>query len=172
MAGFVPATADAPALVEWLDRRPFGPVPLALSSWIRLVGDVWLVGTHPEWPGADAADPLVLQVEGSHYPGDSVRGFYADEFQQWLDGPECPSDEQEGFVLPVAPDRLTKANISGGPPYGFSLPDRCADGLFQAELTMPFVSYLNHAFSQGGFGALAPRNWKLQRELAAGLLPL
>lgn len=28
-------------------------------------------------------------------------------------------------------------------PYGIVLPDACADGLFAADTTMPFVSYLN-----------------------------
>jgi hypothetical protein len=42
----------------------------------------------------------------------------------------------------VAPDRLHKQNVSGGPPYGFILPDGCADGLFTAEVILPFVSYL------------------------------
>lgn len=31
------------------------------------------------------------------------------------------------------------------------LPDTCADGLFVWETTLPFVSYLNWAFREGGF---------------------
>jgi hypothetical protein len=27
----------------------FGLVPLTALSWVRLVGDLWLVGTHPHW---------------------------------------------------------------------------------------------------------------------------
>jgi hypothetical protein len=57
------------------------------------------------------------------------------------------------FVLPLSPDRVHKENVSGGAPYGFILPDGCADGLFAGETTMPFVSYLNHVFSHGGFPA-------------------
>ena len=78
------------------------------------------------------------------------------------------------FVLPLAPDRLHKANVSGGPPYGILLPDGCADGLFAAETTMPFVSYLNHVFSRGGFpGQTFPDNqWQLKKALARDLLPL
>jgi hypothetical protein len=45
---YVPPTATAREHEEWLDRR-FGPLPLTLRSWVRLVGDVWLVGTHPRW---------------------------------------------------------------------------------------------------------------------------
>src|SRR5690242_1342154 len=44
----IPPTAGAAAYVDRLSER-FGAVPLTLSSWIRIVGDVWLVGTHPAW---------------------------------------------------------------------------------------------------------------------------
>jgi hypothetical protein len=54
------------------------------------------------------------------------------------------------FVLPVSPDMIHKDNVSGGPPYGIILPDGCADGLFVGETTMPFVSYLNWVFRNGG----------------------
>src|SRR6266516_1310240 len=43
----------------WLEER-LGSVPLTLLSWVRLVGDVWLVGTHPQWATSASADPLVI----------------------------------------------------------------------------------------------------------------
>src|SRR3954451_5640582 len=64
----VPPSAGAAALAGWLADR-FGPVPMTLLSWIRLVGDVWLVGTHPQWPESASADPLVIDTGGSRYPG-------------------------------------------------------------------------------------------------------
>jgi hypothetical protein len=78
------------------------------------------------------------------------------------------------FVLPLAPDRLHKENVSGGAPYGIVLPDACADGLFVADTTMPFVSYLNWVFRNGGFPWPAgPENqWRVKRALAKDLLPL
>jgi hypothetical protein len=47
-------------------------------------------------------------------------------------------------------------------------------GLFAAETTMPFVSYLNHVFSHGGFpGETLPDNhWQRKQALAKDLLPL
>ncbi len=39
---FVPPTAAAAELAGWLEER-FGSVPMTLLSWLRLVGDVWLV---------------------------------------------------------------------------------------------------------------------------------
>lgn len=55
------------------------------------------------------------------------------------------------FLLPLALDKFHKQNVSGGGPYGVVLPDGCVDGLFSWETTMPFVSYLNWVFSEGGF---------------------
>ena len=77
-------------------------------------------------------------------------------------------------MLPLAPDSLIKDNVSGGPPYGLILPDGSADGLFAAETTMPFGSYLNWVFSHGGFpGRTFPDNrWRMKQSLARDLLPL
>lgn len=77
-------------------------------------------------------------------------------------------------MLPLAPDRLHKDNVSGGPPYGIIVPDGCADGMFAAEATMPFVSYLNWVFSSGGFPrrSASPAPGALRETLAKDLLPL
>ena len=140
----VQATSSAGEHADWL-QQTFGPVPMTVLSWVRLVGDVWLVGTHPRWPESAAADPLVIELEGSRYPGATVRDYFASELEVWQEqAGEQPEVDQ--FVLPVAPDRLHKQNVSGGPPYGIVLPDGCVDGLFVGETTMPFVSYLNWVF--------------------------
>ena len=78
------------------------------------------------------------------------------------------------FVLPMAPDRLTKDNVSGGPPAGIVLPDGCVDGLFVGETPMPFVSYLNWVFRHGGFPwpTGSEREWRVKASLAKDLLPL
>jgi hypothetical protein len=147
---------------------------MTLLSWIREVGDVWLVGTHPRWAGSAAADPLVVELEGSRYPGDSMRSYVDDVWEQWNDPEAFPDGWQNLFVLPVAPDRLHKDNISGGPPYGVVLPDACVDGLFVGEAVTPFVAYLNAVFRQGGFprDTESPQQWQVKRNLARDLLPL
>jgi len=163
----VPPTTAAGSQADWLVAR-FGAVPLTLLSWVRHVGDVWLVGTHPSWPVSASADPLVIEVEGSRYPdAPSIRGYFDDEWERH-------PDDGRLFVLPVAPDRLHKDNVSGGPPYGFVLPDGCVDGLFVGETTMPFVAYLNTVFRHGGFPwpTSSPEQWRARRDLAADLLPL
>ena len=168
---FHPATAAAPELVMWLESG-FGPIPMVLSSWIRLVGDVWLVGTHPRWAESSEADPLVIELEGLRYPEASNIAYFASEHEEWK---EAADDTAVGsFVLPVAPDRLHKANISGGSPYGFRLPDESAEGVFVAEHEMSFISYLNWVFSNGGFPAAShgPEPLRVRQALSEGLLAL
>ncbi|MEU4239157.1 hypothetical protein [Actinoplanes sp. NPDC026619] len=162
-----PPTAGAPELATWLEER-FGAVPMTLLSWVRIVGDVWLVGTHPEWPASAAADPLVIGVEGSRYPDFSLRDYFDEEWTAWQ------GDPVGTFLLPLAPDRFHKDNVSGGGPYGVVLPDGCVDGLFHAEMTMPFVSYLNWVFGDGGFPWPSgdDRQWAVRRDLNKGLLRL
>ncbi len=79
---WAPPTAQATQHAAWLQEH-FGPVPMTVLSWLRIVGDVWLVGTHPQWPESASGDPLVIELEGSRYPGESIRGHYEEEFQAW-----------------------------------------------------------------------------------------
>jgi hypothetical protein len=105
-----PPGPDSPALAAWLQAR-FDMVPLTLLSWVRLVGDVWLVGTHPLWTASASADPLVIEVEGARYPGASITDHFDGEYrahQRWAS--ESTVDIGP-FVLPVAPDRLHKDNV-------------------------------------------------------------
>jgi hypothetical protein len=145
---YIPPSPTAAKHAEWLELN-FGPLPLTLLSWIRLVGDVWLVGTHPEWPTSADADPLVIQIEGSHFPESPIQDHFTSTWEQWRDDDEDPM--RGAFILELAPDRLHKANVSGGAPYGIVLPDVSADGLFRAEMGMPFVEYLNWVFRRAGF---------------------
>jgi hypothetical protein len=172
VAPLLDPTPDAPALAQWLGQQ-CGALPLTVDSWVRIVGDVWLVGTHPQWPESAEADPLVIEVEGARFPDSPIRSYYTDEWTAWQ-GADANETERSGFVLPVAPDRLHKANISGGAPYGFRLPDQCADALFVAEVATPFVAYLNHVFANGGFPGrtLGDAQRRLKSELAEDLLLL
>lgn len=144
----IPPSQTASQHADWLEQR-FGPVPLTLLSWVRLVGDVWFVGTHPEWQTSVSADPLVIQIEGTHYPGDSIQNSFNEDWEMWRE--YAGDSEADPFILPLAPDRLHKENVSGGAPYGMRLPDSCTDGLFHAESVLPFVEYLNWVFHRAGF---------------------
>lgn len=171
-----PHFAPSPTASEhaaWLEAS-FGPVPMTVLSWVRHVGDVWLVGTHPQWPASAAADPLVIELEGSAYPDASIRDYFADEHDTWRES-LAANGEARPFQLPIAPDRLHKDNVSGGPPYAIALPDGCVDGLVLAETPVPFVSYLNWVFANGGFPWRAGSDhaaWQVRHDLAKDLLPL
>lgn len=167
---FHPATPAAPEVVAWLTDH-VGPVPMTLEAWLREVGDVWLVGTHPAWPESREADGLVIQAEGSHFPGFAITESFLAEHQAWREWGAASGDP---FVLPVAPDRLTKADISGGAPYGFVLPSAAVDGTFDAGAGQPFITYLNAVFRSGGFPAAVPDRDRMPilASLAEGLLEL
>lgn len=169
---YFPPGPGAPVLAGWLQKH-FGAVPMTLLSWIRWVGDVWLVGTHPLWPESAAADPLVIEAEGSRYPGEPIQEYFEESHEAWQElGEQKPG--AGSFVLPLAPDRLHKDNVSGGAPYGIVLPEACVDGLFTANTAMPFVSYLNWVFRNGGFPwpTGSENQWQVKHALAKGLLPL
>ena len=178
---WVPPTAGAAQHAAWLQER-FGPVPMTVLSWVRIVGDVWLVGTHPKWPESASGDPLVIELEGSRYPGSSMGDQYEGVFSDWQEWAEEDPDARP-FTLDVAPDRLHKDNVSSGPPYGIIVPDPCADAQFTGEEDddpVPFVSYLNNAFAHGGFPyGEDPRRpgsgsseVRVKRSLSQDLLPL
>jgi len=147
---------------------------MTLLSWLRIVGDVRLVGTHPQWPEAGAADPLVIEIEGSRYQDSPIREYFLSEFDQWSEERADSDDDPVLFNLPLSPDRLQKDNVSGGGPYGVVVPDGCVDGLWIGETTMPFVAHLNHVFSHGGFPGRvnSAGAWQHRARLAARMMPL
>ena len=60
--------------------------------------------------------------------------------------------EDEPLTLDFAPDALHKANVSGGDPYSFAVPNRAADALVEGEPHgVNFVEYLRIAIAWGGF---------------------
>ena len=79
VAPWAPPTDRAEQHAVWLQELS-GPVPMTVLSRVRIVGDVWLVGTHPQWPESASGDPLVIELEGSRYPGESIDGHYEEEF--------------------------------------------------------------------------------------------
>lgn len=171
---YVGPTATAGEHAYWLQER-FEAVPMTLLSWTRIVGDVWLVGTHPQWPTSASGDPLVLEVEGSRYPAESsMREHVEDEWNNWRENAAQDPSGIGPFVLSLAPDRLHKENTSGGSPYGIIIPDSSVEGFFAGETTTPFVPYLNHVFRHGGFPWTTESNdeWRVKQDLARDLLTL
>jgi hypothetical protein len=106
-------------------------------------------------------DPLMLDFTGPRMAGEAGRSgqashlsYLESEYAAYCaDRDELPAWNCGPFVLPLSPDALHKANISGGPAYGVQIPDACADAVFRYcdGVLMPFIGYLNLAFRFGGF---------------------
>ena len=120
-----------------------GLLPLSLRAWFEQVGQVNLNGSHPDWTVEyPFPDPLVVEA-----PVDYVRS----EYEAWSSDRGTEWDSGSTFALPIAPDYLHKANLSGGMPYGLAVPNPAADGLVLWELHQTtFVNYLRIAFAAGG----------------------
>jgi hypothetical protein len=153
---------DAIARVE----DDIGPLPLALRAWALEVGSVDFVGSHPEWD-VEEADPFCV---------DMAHGL-ADVVQLHRDWTEMGWYERWGLTtvrLDLSPDRLHKADVSGGSPYGVELPDPSVDPVWQNDELHPdatFVGYLRSALLRsGGFPAWSGPP-EAQRALAARLRP-
>jgi hypothetical protein len=116
-----------------------GEVPLALKLFWLHVGSVNLCGSHPAWRGCEYPDPLVV------YPP-SVALPDLDDFRE----------EPEGsFLIPIAPDDLHKADVSGGMYYNVSVPAVEDDPLLNDERHgVSFLAYLEIALASAGFPGL------------------
>jgi hypothetical protein len=113
-----------------------GPLPLSLTAFWNGVGAVDLVGMHPDWP--DGLDPLVVD------PPEGALAWIYDAYE-----------DEEAFAA-LAPDDLHKDNVSGGDPYGLTLPQPAVDFVFENEPHgLNFVDYLRLALLRwGGFPGL------------------
>jgi hypothetical protein len=118
-----------------------GALPISLRVWFEEVGQVNLNGSHPEWT-FEFPDPLVIDA-----PIEYIRS----EFEAWSVDRDTESERSSPFEVPVAPDYLHKANVSGGMPYGLAVPNLASDGLLLWEPHQTtLVNYLRIAFRMGG----------------------
>lgn len=141
LPGVEPGTDEAIARIE----RYAGSVPLALRLFWSSVGSVDLTGHHPDWHGCDYPDPVVV------YPP-SVAVAELDEF---LGDLEEASKCGGRYLIPVAPDALHKANVSGGMWYNIDVPATGDDPRLNDEPhATTFVPYLELAVACGGFPGL------------------
>lgn len=138
-----PHLPPKPEVVAELDalEAQIGRLPLALRMWFEEVGQVNFVGSHPRW-AFDYPDPLVVEA-----PID----YILSEHQEWIDGKGTEWDRGSAFEIPLAPDYLHKANVSGGMPYSMTVPTDAVDGLFLWEPHQTtFVNYVRIAFRMAG----------------------
>jgi len=100
-----------------------------------------------------------------------------DECKDWLEDHEERYEEYSQFFhVEISPDRLHKADISGGPPYAIACGTSCADGLVKEEsLRLNFIPYLRVCFRHGGFPGFecyAAADNPILKHLAEGLLKI
>ena len=171
----VPPPADIGSQLDALDSE-VGVLPMALRGWFEEVGNVNLNGRHPAWSFA-YPDPLVVEA-----PVDFIRS----EFEAWSHDLGTEWARGTIFEVPLAPDYLHKANVSGGGPYALAVPNPGADGLLLWEPHQTtFVNYLRIAFQMGGMPGWVREpqlleEWALPAEqaprwlveLGEGLLPI
>lgn len=140
----VPPASNVGRTIAKLEKVVGGPVPLALAGFWRYVGDVCLVGMHPDWPASLCSDPLWVDRPS----------FALSEAREWFS--EGEPEDDDGFAAPIAPDALHKDNVSGGAPYEIALPDAAADAVLLNEGNdYFFVDYLRQALRWGGFPGFA-----------------
>ncbi|MDB5319628.1 MAG: hypothetical protein JWN40_1259 [Phycisphaerales bacterium] len=157
---------DVTERVEQLARLDVH-VPVAIHAWMLEVGDVDFCGTHPDWPrtgyvgmGDDGAE------SEPWYTDPLVVGFSIDD----------PEQAGEPRRLDIAPDVITKANVSGGAPVWVGTTSPTFDACLVGQSgSFTLLSYLRHAFAWGGFPGFeyqpkAPR--EMLAELARGLTRL
>jgi hypothetical protein len=164
---WVPALPSDVEVVRQIESL-VGPMPLSLRAWYEIVGSVWWTGRHPAWSSfGPETDALVI----------TPVGCILDECEVWLEDREQRYEEyRRYFHVEISPDRLHKANISGGPPYAIACGPPCADGLVKEEnRRVSFVPYLRACFRHGGFvgfeGYAAEDN-DLLKLLTEGLLEI
>lgn len=64
----------------------------------------------------------MIEAEGSRYPEAPIREYFRDDHANWREAHADDPANAGVFRLPLAPDALHKANVSGGPPAGMRLP--------------------------------------------------
>jgi hypothetical protein len=143
--------AGTDAAIERIERE-VGRLPLALKMFWRMVGSVSLMRACEEgaaveypWGGCEYPDPLVV------YPPSAA----ICELEEFLADREERMRCNFPYVVPIAPDDLTKENVSGGTWYNVSVPAEANDPMLNDERhRMTLVSYLELAVRWGGFPGL------------------
>jgi len=158
----VPPEPDVAAKIARLERCA-GPLPLSLRAWYEIVGSVNFIGAHPEWEARHSNDPLVVDP----------LAFALEEYREWWEScAEFGAEEMAPYAVPVAPDEMHKATISGTPPssvviYNIPLPSPTADAVLREEPhRTTFVNYLRTCFRWGGFPGFEHAERRPERHLS------
>ncbi len=142
-------------IMDRIESSTGAPLPPALSAFWEIAGGIDFVWNYNQGEplalipglglGIDDLDPLCVG------PAIWTQGALEEWEQERPEDPEL----RDPLALPLAPDALHKADISGGPPYSVEVPFAGADPLVANEPhRLPFVDYLRLCFAWGGFPGL------------------
>ncbi|KVX88201.1 SMI1/KNR4 family protein [Burkholderia ubonensis] len=151
----LPEAADA-ARITAIEQMTGAPLPPSLDAFWRVVGGVSWVWDYDEDTGPVIGGLPLADIDTdalSIAPCSTIESLC---FDTWVEQKDVIHPDLIGpFRLDLAPDRLHKLNISGGPPYAIELPFPGADPLFlQEDSGLPFVDYLRDCFAWAGFPRL------------------
>lgn len=157
---------------ELADRDVY--FPIALQAWFIEVGCVDLSGTHPEWPRTAYFGLLDDDPDCEPWYTDPLFIWYdVKSLLSWLQRNDSPSRTR---WLELAPDAVTKANISGGGPVSVNCEKPSFDSVLVGQHgSYTLLSYLRAAFDWSGFQGFeymvdAPE--KMLKDLGRGLTRL
>lgn len=166
---------DAADTIARIEQIAAARCPLSLKAFWQVVGQVnWIHAEDlelddPPWGVVEIQGCDPLSIDGA---ATVLDGCVA----EWLNRREENHPEVVGpLEVELAPDRLHKANISGGPPYAIRMLDAPDAVLENEEHGLPFVAYLRMCLRYGGFPGLAkypsPKVNEFLATLCRGLEP-
>jgi hypothetical protein len=144
-----------------LEER-YGDMPLSLHMWYEIVGSVNFMGTHPKLGFIDGiekskfvsaySDPIVINPLWNNPNSFYLDLIYEDTGEEITDPP---------YSILLAPDKIQKANQSGGGPTQIMFPNLSIDAPLISEDwdNILFINYLQICFQWGGFPG-----WREQQE--------
>ena len=146
-------------------KMEFGAFPEALRQFYLICGSVNFAGNHPDWEGCEYPDPL--WVDGVNWT--------LFEYNQWVEDKAYRREHNvHPFSITIAPDHLTKANVSGCS-YNIYLPSESWDPIVEAICEKNWkretlFEHLERSLQWGGFPGLANyenHTWPLDELLKA-----
>lgn len=188
---FTPPAKNVAADIEAFEKSIGGPLPLSLRAWCEIVGSVSLMGSHPVlcFRETPSNGPMTMMMNPAMFAGASgqaqlerMRAMGLNVVTEIPTGKEPPladplvvegdpgtwegdCEAGETVPLPLAPDDLHKADISGDA-YYMELPNGSADAPFLDWHKANFVDYLRIAFRWGGFPGWERYPDRPEKELA------
>lgn len=147
--------SDAAQSIKRIETE-VGPLPLSLKLfWLR-VGSVNFCGHHPEWDLESNCDSGGYRDPVMVYPPSVAVA----ELEDFLLDKEERLRCNFPYVVPIAPDLLHKADVSGEMWYNISVPAVTDDPPLNDEWhKTTFLNYLEIAVKWAGFPGLEQCQW-------------